>query len=262
MINIIKAVNYQIKRDIVTYIAIGGGLLMALIPFMEMGIDGISKMNGGIYARAYMSNMMFTPYIMSCLIGACIIGKDMGDKTINYEVMAGHSRSEVFAARVILAYVWDIGLCILVSALPICVMTLINGWGNNIVFADAVARYIVNIAAAFRINAFVILITTILRHPAAGGFVSYGILNMSMLPLLVLSEFMEFKLYHVFAMADILYMSFVSNMRVIVEEGAKITVYDMALDNGFLAGAIIVPLVVSIVYIGLAYLVFKKRDLK
>lgn len=262
MINIIKAVNYQIKRDIMTYVAICVGLLMAFLPLMEVGIDSIKEMNGGLYSRAYMSFMLFVPYIMSCLIGASTIGKDMGDKTINYEVMAGHSRGEVFAARVILAFAWDIGLCILVSAIPIGIVTLINGWGRNVVFADIAARYMVHITSAFRINAFVILVTTIMRHPAAGGFISYGILNMSMLPLLVLNEIVEVKIYHVFAMADILYMSFISNMRVIVENGNKIPVYDMALDKGFLTGAIVIPLVVSAVYVVLAYLVFKKRDLK
>ena len=262
MINIIKAVNYQIKRDITTYIAIGGGFLIALLPILEYGVDGLKELNGGMYAMSYLSVMMFIPYIMSCLIGACIIGKDMGDKTINYEILAGHSRMDAFLARVILAFVWDIGLCILVSALPIGVVTLVNGWGNNVAFADVAARYIVNITSAFRINAFVILITMIVRHPAAGGFISYGVLNASMLPLLVLSETMDIKLYHSVAMADILYMSFISNMRQIVENGEKITVYDMAISNSFLIGAIIVPIVVSVVYVVLACMIFKKRDLK
>lgn len=262
MNNIIKSLNYQVRRDIVTYIAIFGGILVAFLPIFEIDAEGIKELNGGMYANQYLALMLLVPYIMSCLIGACVIGKDMGDKTINYEVLSGHPRSQVFWGRVITAFAWDIGLCILVSAVPIALVTLINGWGKNIVFAHFLARYVIIIVGAFRILSFVVLITTVMRHPVAGGFISYGVLNFSTIPLLLLEELFDKKLYHVLAMADIFYLSEFTNMVSMVENGEKIPRYDLSVPSSFFVVSIVVSIAVSAVYLILAYLIFKKRDMR
>ena len=41
MNNIIKSLNYQVRRDIVTYIAIFGGILVAFLPIFEIDAEGI-----------------------------------------------------------------------------------------------------------------------------------------------------------------------------------------------------------------------------
>ena len=262
MNNIIKSLNYQIKRDIVTYIAIFAGIAVALLPALEFSAVEIGEINGGLYANYYLGTMMLIPYIMSCLIGACVIGKDMGDKTINYEIMSGHSRGQSFWGRVIAAFVWDIGLCILVSAIPIGLISAINGWGNNIVFAHFAQRYVIIIVSTCRILSFVVLITTLIRHPVAGGFISYGVINFSTIPLILLEELFDKKMYHVLAMSDIFYLSDFINMVSIVENGEKIAKYDLSVPTSFFIVSIIVTFGVSAVYLSLAYLVFKKRDMR
>lgn len=262
MINIIKALNYQMRKSVVTYIALGLGVLMAFFPFFQMGLENLSEINGGLYSKVYLDVMLLLPYIMSCLIGACIMGLDMGDKTINYEILSGHSRSDVFWARIITAFVWVISLCIIVSVVPIAVVTLINGWGNNVEFSDMIPRYLINIAAAARMNAFVVLITSLVRHPVAGGFICYGVINSSLLPVMAIDEFLNQKIYHVFAMCDVYYISIISNMTQVVEDGEKVSKYDLTVDTNFTVVSILIALAVTVVYTVIAYQIFKKRDMK
>lgn len=262
MINIIKALNYAIKRDVLTYISIVGGLLLALIPFLAVGDRGISALNGGMYMNIYTGVMLFLPYIMSCIIGAKIIGSDMGDKTINYEVMSGHSRIEAFWGRVATAYIWNISICIVVSALPIGIVTLVLGWGNNFVFSQLFIKYLINIASSLRIMGLVVIFTTITNHPVAGGFITYGVLNLSMLPMMLISEFLDTKIYHVFAMSDILYMSEILNTVTIVHGEEMVEKYVLNVSPRFCIESILITFLVSVIYLLFAFGIFKKRDMR
>ena len=180
MINIIKALNYKMIRSIDTYTSVGVGSLIALIPILMMEGESLGEMNGGLYSQSYLQFMMLLPYLMACILGATAVGMDMGDKTINYEILSGHSRAEVFMARVIVAIAWSVGVTVVVSALPIAIFTIANGWGPNVVFVDVLMQYIINIVAGVRMTGFVILMTTIVRHYIAGLFISYGIINTSL----------------------------------------------------------------------------------
>lgn len=262
MQNIIKALNYQVKRDIVTYIAIIVGALTAIIPIVDSDVGSLAELNGGLYSKTYLGIMFIMSYILACVIVACITGKDMGDKTINYEVMSGHSRAEVYFSRVVVSLVWDIAIVIVLSLLPMIIFTAINGWGNNITFIQLVPHYLINIGAALRMNCFVLMITSIMRHPVAGGFIAYGTINVSLVPIMILQDLLDIEFPHFLAMSDVFYLSELSNMRVIVEGGEKIAKYDMHIENSYAIWSIVIAVVVSAVYLLLGYLAFKKRDMR
>lgn len=262
MINIIKALNYKMIRSIDTFVSVGVGILIALMPILMMGGESLRDINGGMYSQSYLQVMMLIPYLMACILGATAVGMDMGDKTINYEILSGHSRAEVFMARVIVAIGWSVGTTIVVSALPIAIFTIANGWGPNVVFVDVLMQYIINIVAGVRMTGFVILMTTIVRHYIAGLFISYGIINTSLIPVMVLDELLKKEIPHVLAMSDVYYLSGISNMMSVVENGEKIEKYDLSVDTGFFLVSILVALAMSAVYVIVAYFIHKNRDMK
>lgn len=93
MWNIMKSQNYQTRGD---NLVIYGFLIAFVFPVLGllMGGDSIifEDLNGGMYLMISSSMFPFAAMIMSLITATRICGWDSTDKTINYEIMAGHSR--------------------------------------------------------------------------------------------------------------------------------------------------------------------------
>ena len=93
MWNLLKALNYQTKRDNVTIYAVIIGLLMSAMMFIDVDI---AETDGGQFAAVSGEVLpMALAYMMIILITR-ICGWDQTDKTINYEILSGHSRASVY----------------------------------------------------------------------------------------------------------------------------------------------------------------------
>ncbi|MBE5881218.1 MAG: hypothetical protein E7289_02730 [Lachnospiraceae bacterium] len=136
MWNLMKGLNYQIKRDNFTiyailfsgFLAIGIGFYSALV---EEGM-AFSEISAGLFLAKNAEFMVVGCLVLCCVLVARIVGWDMTDKTINYEILAGNSRNHVFGARVILTILWCLGISALYLILPLLVLSFCNGWGSNL----------------------------------------------------------------------------------------------------------------------------------
>ena len=92
-----------------------------------------------------------------------IAGGDMNDKTVNYEIMYGHSRRQVYWSRVIVSLIaGTFGGILIFLALPIAA-TLMLGWGTSISFGVLLIRLFMLAMLFFRMTAELIFLTAVIR---------------------------------------------------------------------------------------------------
>ena len=76
----------------------------------------------------------------------------------------------------------------------------------------------------------------------------------------ILDEGFRIDVTNIFAAADISWIMASENSRNVVIDGHKVVKIDYALSSGKMIQTIIVSLIVSAVYLAIAYIVFKKKD--
>lgn len=262
MFNLIKAQNYQMIRSNATILTFIICIAFAFIPFVGMDSSFSSDITGGLYTTMYLEMMIFVIMIISMVLVTRVMGWDFADKTINYEVLAGHSRGEVFFARFLDATVWGILGTLGTTILSIGVVSLLYGWGNEVLFSEFLIRYLYIIVVAFRFICFCALVTILMKNHIAAGLVSFMLAEGSVMVQILSEEVLNINCKHWFALGDMFEIAEVTNSRNIIENGIEISRYDMSMEPGYVLTGILVSLVISAVYIGIAYYQFKKRDMR
>ncbi len=257
--DIIKSLNYQIKRDNFTYysVIIFLCVLIGGVVFSETYIE-----NGGMFTVQLGSILPFGILFMFLVLTTRISGWDYNDKTINYELLSGHSRKESYFSRVILSLLWCITVGVVLSVVPVIVFSLFNGWGNNMEVFPIVLRFILALFPMVRIICEFILLTVIVENCYSAMVFGYILSMISSMIKLILEEFSTIKLDIMFGVANLTKLFAFTNYRMGFEDGKDIMLIDTELETSFIMKTIIVSVIVSIVCIFLGYLVFKKRDMR
>ena len=132
-----KALNYQTRRDnVVIYALLAGLLLPFLNVFVEMAFD-LDGLTGGLFFAQFGTTYPIVFAIVFVILVPRISGWDATDRTMNYEIMAGHSKKEVYFGRVLVSLLWAMVAGIVIMVVPLLVMTMINGWGENVNFVGS-----------------------------------------------------------------------------------------------------------------------------
>ncbi|MBR5421566.1 MAG: hypothetical protein IK115_10490 [Lachnospiraceae bacterium] len=262
MINIVRSLNFTNRRSMVILLTIFSMIVLPMI--LPTGILGVpfKEVTGGAYL-INLSGEFFVVWIFPIMILGCIVASgDAGDKTLYYEIMAGHSRSSIFAARVLNAFVWSVLFTAFFYYLPLVYYGLINGWPTEgIRIGDIVIRGLLSLFPMLRISAFCIMLSVLFRSAGKGIGFSYLLIEVEILIIEIVKEFVKELdkkfLGGVYNVMDL--MSF-TNSRNYVINGEKVDVYDTALSGGYIFGTIAVSLLVTFVYLAAAYTDFTKRD--
>ena len=139
MINIFKSQNYQLRHDMFSVIAV---IILTIVSFYMAFFDSVT----GGEKYSFLGEQIPMLWIAICLIfGARIAAWDFNDKTINYELMMGHSRKTMYWGRFLTALLWCFVLCMMVVVIPLMASSLRNGWGNNVDFVNAISRLLLAI---------------------------------------------------------------------------------------------------------------------
>ena len=262
MWNLIKAQNYQIKKSNLTYITFLIGIAMAFLPLTELTSGGLENTSGGLYALSFLAIIPLVFIIFSILLGSKIFAGDMADKTINYELLSGHSREEVFFSRCILAFGWGLLGSIIITVLPLILMGLILGWGKEVILEEFICRYLLILLCAVRYLSEIILIAVIVRNSIISSVLGYVLIGISTILAMLLEEFLGTKPGHIFVGYEIEELGAVSNSQLLIVDGEKIRQYMLTLDSRFIAGSITTNVVAVIVFLLLSYVMFRKWDMK
>lgn len=254
-----RAQNYQIKRD---YLVIIGFLVCLVLPVLGIYLAdiGVDNMDGSLFTVAMFGIFPFTFLVLSLILVTRICAWDMNDKTINYELLAGHLRIEVYFGRVFSALAWTFVGCILVSLIPILIFTALKGWGHSLDMGEAVIRYAVMLLVLFRCVCELALLTFLLRNSHAALVLGFVISDFGTL-FSVIMESMEIKIDWQLASANLINLSDVSNYRNIMIGDMQVTVYEAALGTSELIHSVVASIVVGIVCVAIGYAAFRRRDM-
>lgn len=164
MWNIIRAQFASIKRDRIVMgigvlvLFIGGVLWFDTVTETEGVVTG-SLVTGTVGAQICIAGLLFL-----LTLTADVMGNDFVDKTINYEILAGHSRKEVYFGRAITAMVLGIVITGFLSVFYPGIMTIQNGWGDDLELKRTMARYGLFLLLCFRIVCELSFLTVVLKN--------------------------------------------------------------------------------------------------
>lgn len=263
MQNIIKALQYQTRRDNVTYYAFFALILGYLLVFSDL--NGALNLTGSEYFSYSMATFCIPVVMFIIIITTRICGWDYADKTMNYEILIGHNRKEVFFSRIWVSFLWCMPIAVLGFILPPFVLSLINGWGIRMDMGDMILRCALSILVIFRMYCECVLLTFLTKSCYIGLLVSFLFIEMGGTVPMWLEEIGGIKVGNfvtAFSMAN--FVDLVTPVKYGWEyiNGKDEMVFDMTVDPSFAAVTIIVSLVAGIGCILISYLYFKKSDMK
>ncbi|MBR4096932.1 MAG: hypothetical protein IKK42_06490, partial [Oscillospiraceae bacterium] len=193
MRNIIKALNYQTRTDNVTYYSILLGIFLTIFGMLDFDVTGSE------YVAFEGESISLLPVFLILMLGVRILGWDYADKTMNYEILSGHHRREVYFARVIVAHIWCIAFCVGFILLPVLFFTLINGWGTTMDFGGMAIRFALAIFPMIRIVCQYVLLVFLVKSAYIAWAVGYLLSMFAMFIPMLFEELMSFKFTYQFA---------------------------------------------------------------
>lgn len=259
MWNIIKAQNYQARNDLVIVVSLLFIGAMCLSPLIENPHTDFSEFTGSFFATN--SNISFL-LILILILSTRICGWDMSDKTINYEILSGHSRTAVFFGRIITSSVWAAACCAVLMFAPLAVCTLFNGWGHTVDFSGLLLRYLLAFLPILRINCEFALITFLVRNGGLSAILNYLLIDGLMIAEMIYSTKDDRSLSILFGVSNFMKLTDFSNYRYGFVDGKDVVIFDSSLEPTFIIGTIAASVLVAGACLLLGSVVFKKSDLK
>lgn len=260
MRNIIRALNYQTRNDLVVIVSLlFFGAASVISPVLNFSGLAFSEMTGSMYAVSSDKSLMI---FLILIITTRICGWDQSDKTINYELFAGHSRMAIYFGRIIASLMWVIPVCAVLMLAPVGVCTVINGWGYSADLSGVMLRYLLAFLPVFRLVCEFALLSFLLKNGGgstilgfilvegvaiAGSFLSYGeniSLNwqLGVLNFICLSGFPDYSYGYV--------------------NGEDVMVFDTAIESSVITGTVAASLLVGAACLVIGSVYFKKTDMK
>lgn len=260
MWNTVRAQNYQTKNDIFIVCVLIFGTVMAFFGLLFNDTD-IHQLTGSMSLLILREELLLILVVITLLLSTRISGWDMEDKTINYEVLSGHNRGEVYFGRVIASMFWCITCGMLVTLLPILTMSMINGWGVNMKLGDILIRYVLLIFPLFRLVSEFVLLTFILRSCYKAMLIGWVLFASTLIGCMVYEELTDRIITTQFAYSNLIWIMGFNNAKLEYINGEDVPVYITTVSSSMALGTILVCLLAGIACLGLGYVIFRKQDM-
>ncbi len=263
MYNLIKAQNYQLWRDnYIIYVLIGvvGMTVMNLVASIQSIVNSGELVNGGFFTSMGATAYSLIYMALALAFSARICGWDFTDKTLNYEILAGHTRNEVFWSRAVLSFIWVFAFAVALTVLPYCGVIIAGGWGVNMSFGGALVRFGLAFLMLLRLTCFFIFLTFVVKNCFVSLFLGYILMMLPMVAVMMINEFTKIEItYQLTSYAMISVLDF-SNYKLGYVDSGDIVQFITDTDPEFIIGTVVMSLVLSAVYLLLGYTIFRKTD--
>lgn len=236
-----------------------GSLVVIFLEYIRC--NSLDELTGSYLPIMMGEPNMIIPSIFVILLTARIMGWDYTDKTLNYELMAGHSRGAVYWSRVCVSLMQVMAGCVIFLFLPLLVFGIINGWGHTTDMGNIILRYVLSFLPLFRLVGECVLLTVLLKNCYMAMIIGYVLYASSMMFILVLEPLVDIKWTTQLCFVNLKNLLYLDKFRLQYINGEDVTVYETALESGLIVGTIGVSLVVGVACLGLGYLYFKKSDM-
>lgn len=263
MNNLIRSQNYQLWRDnYMILVMLGIAAISVLnIVLTLMNYNSSDPLNGGTYTAFTISAYAILYLGTSLAFTSRICGWDFTDKTLNYEILAGHTRTSIFWSRTLLTFAWVFIACAIVTILPIGGVTLFTGWGPNLSIGGALMRFGLGLLITLRLTCFFIFLTFTFKNCYLTLFLGYLSFMVGTFSMLIELFVKDFKVTYQIAFNNYLIIMDLSNYKLGYVEGEDIVQFITTLEPDLLIGTIVCSVVMSIVYLLLGYTIFRKSDI-
>lgn len=259
MWNIMKAQCYQLKRDRFTICALLFCVGIYTV-FVVSGAMGVEEINGGMMFYASGEMLGVFTLLTTLIFTARICAWDFQDKTINYEVVFGHKRSEVFGARILLCYVLCPVIFTFLWGVPILYGVMTGGWGPNLDMVDALFRILLEYAVLLRMIAEFILLSFLIRNSYVAMFCGYFVSEILIMPSLFIKN--PENILWMSSVNEMLELLSYSNVKNVFVDGEEVDYWISELSDVFVRNLLVSSAAVWVLCLVLAYLFFKKSDMK
>lgn len=262
MRDIIKAMNYQIRRDNFTIYILLFGIGSVAVGFADAP-RGVMELTGGGYAASEIlrSAVSMMPLVIMAFC-ARICGWDFSDKTISYELLSGHTKEEVFFGRAIPAFLLSIAASAALVILPVLFFSIKNGWGERASLAGIIARLALMFLPFVRAACESILLTFLLKNCYLAMIAGYFLFMTPFIVSMFIEDFTTAEpLSWQFTVTNLVQL-FYLNSKMGFIDGKDVTVYDTALAPELLWGTVISSVLISAASIFLGLYSFKKSDMR
>ena len=189
MWNVIKAQNYQIKRSNSTWYVILFGLAFYVLVCFDMDSIEYLKITGSAYFMQISGMLPFVGVAMMLVLTCKVCGGDLTDKTMNYEILGGHSRRKIYFGRCAVAMLWSFGVGYLMVLIPVLFFTVINGWGDSVSWKTVLICYGLAAFPFLRLLCGFVMLTFLVRNMYAAGILGWTFYSFSMFAMLILEAF-------------------------------------------------------------------------
>ena len=263
MQNIIKSLHYQTKRDNVTYYSFLAIVICYIITFLD--VNEIFSITGSEYFAEMQALFCLPIAVFLIILVTRICGWDYVDKTMNYEILIGHNRKEVFFSRIWVSFIWCMPVAVLALILPPLLLSLVNGWGIYMDMGDMILRMFLSVFTIFRMYCECVLLTFLTKSCYIGLITSFLFLEIGQMIPTIIEEFGNIKAdicYALFSVANFDKLMRVEKYSYQYVDGKDELLFDVSVDPSFAATTIIVSLLAGIGCIVISYLYFRKSDMK
>ena len=261
MYNIIRSVNFSTRRNMAVVITILSMLTGPILFPLLMGLP-LKELGPDLYFSTFLGELAMIWIFPVMILSAIVSSGDAGDRTINYEILAGRGRKRIFAARTVNGLVWGAGISAFFLYLPLLYLGLLNGWpfaGLNV--GDVILRILLSLLPMARLAAFIIMLSVLFRSAGKGIGFGYLILEVLIMIYEIIADLLDgFDGFWMTGMYSMLKAVSVDNSRDFMIEGERVTVYETALKPDVVIPIVLSSLLMTGVYLGIAYLDFVKRD--
>lgn len=261
MWNIMKAQNYQTRRDNLTiYIVLIGIIGPLLLVSMNLG-TGIDSLTGSM-AAAGLGEMLFVLIgVVTLFMTARICGWDQADKTMNYEVLSGHDRSEVFFGRVFVSLMWGEAVSMGITVFPVLLCSLISGWGIHMALRDMALRYLLLLFPIFRLICEFVLLTFLLQNCYKAMLIGWVFYDLAVLGSMIYEEVTDKAVTVQLAATNISYLMAGFNARFEYVNGEDVSIYVTTVEPSMAVATIVASVLAGALCLLAGYLIFRRQDI-
>ncbi len=261
MQNIIKALNHQTRRDNFTIYALLAGCSGLGLFFLSYSNIDFSMLTGSVLAGMCGDCIALGVMLFLIVLVCRICGWDSADKTINYELLSGHNRAEVYWGRVLAVFMWAVPIVVLLILLPLAVASIFNGWGVEADFWGLMARYALAMLPVIRMICELIFFTFLLRNCYIAMILGYIFMMLFNMVEIIIEETAKVDISWVFSITNVIELMWLSNSYMGFVDGEDVMVYDLSVEPDYLLYTVLASVGVSAVCLLGGYLFFKKSDM-
>ncbi len=262
MRNLIKAQKYQIKRDNgIIYIYLIGALYFVAFWADYLAGSKFSEITGSAAARINGMTCSIVTGILVALLTCRIVGWDFNDKTLNYELMAGHSRAKVYWSRVIVSMKWCLITVLVLLFVPLLFFGIVNGWGIDTDMGGVILRHVLTLFPLFRFACGCVLLSVIMRNCYMSMIISFMMYEFPWLFAEMQALITKVKPGAHFASTNVARLLILDKSGFGYIDNQDVIVYDTALETGFIWGTIGISLFIGVACLLIGYRYFKKCDM-